>query len=420
MSFVEFLAGSPSPYHACTQVAQQLSQTGFTQQSETEAWDCTPGGHYVMRDGAIIAYRIGTGLTGSRARFHIVGTHTDSPGFKLKPHPQHRGFGWAQAGMEVYGGPLLNSWLDREFGLAGRVVLRSGEVQLVATDAWLRIPQLAPHLDRSVNDSLTLDRQRHMMPVYGVDGGTGVASQGTDIMAALAEVLGCTPTDIQAHDLFAYITQPPEFFGVHKQFLGAGRLDNLSSVYPGMMALASAIPHQDTIAVLACFDHEEVGSQTRSGASGTFLEEVLTRICVGLNLSADEFFQVRARSQVISADAGHSINPNYPEKHDSDQRPIMAGGPMLKVNAQQRYTSDGRGHHFWASLCEQAGIPYQVFVSNNAVPCGSTIGPLTATRLGIPTMDIGIPLLSMHSAREMCAPIDVDYLQKALEVFFQG
>jgi aspartyl aminopeptidase len=344
--------------------------------------------------------------------------------------------------MEVYGGPLLNSWLDREFGLAGRVVLSTGEQRLVATDPWLRIPQLAPHLDRSVNDGLILNPQRHLMPVYavgvrslkswktpraGTSGTSGnsdfrpvVDTAGVDIIQALAEVLGCAADEIMGHDLFAYITQPPEYFGVDKQFLAAGRLDNLSSVYPGLQALIAAEPSIGTIPVLACFDHEEVGSETRTGAGGTLLDDVLTRICLGLSLTADEAYQVRARSQMVSADAGHSIHPNYPEKHDLDEHPLMGAGPMIKINAQQRYTSDGPGRQLWAAICAEAGVPHQVFVSNNAVPCGSTIGPIASTRLGIPTVDVGIPLLSMHSAREMCAPIDVEYLTQALTVFFIG
>ena len=394
-------------YHVCTEVARRLADAGFRPQSSTEAWETSPGGWYVKRDGAIIAYRIPE--RGSQLRFKIVGTHTDSPGFKLKPRPQHSASGWSQAGMEVYGAPLLNSWLDREFGLAGRVVLDTDQ-RLVATDAWLRIPQLAPHLDRTINDSLVLDRQRHLMPVYGV-------GDGRDIMTAVAEVAGCDVDEIRGHDLFAHVTQPPAVFGVDKQFLAASRLDNLSSVYPGLVALLNAEPHE-AIPVLACFNHEEVGSVTLSGASGTFLDEVLERICLGLGLDQDEAYRVRARSWMVSADAGHSFHPNYPEMYDPDQPPIMGKGPMVKVNAQQRYTSNGLGEALWASASERADVPYQVFVSNNSVSCGTTIGPLSAVRLGIPTLDVGIPILSMHSAREMCAQIDVGYLARVLSVFF--
>ena len=411
MSFVDFLVASPSSYHACAEMGRILTSAGFTAQEETEAWDPTPGGHFVQRDGALIAYRLPAKAT-PRTRFHIVGVHTDSPGFKLKPHPQHVSVGWAQAGMEVYGGPLLNSWLDREFGLAGRVILRNGEQRLIATDPWLRIPQLAPHLDRSVNESLRLDKQHHLMPVYGL------CPDNTDIMEAVAEAANCRVGQIRGHDLFSYIPQPPQVFGVDKQFLASGRLDDLACVYPGLMAMVDVHPDDETIPVLACFDHEEVGSSTRSGADGPFLDDVLTRISMGLGLTGDETYQVRARSQVVSADVGHSVHPNYVSMHDPDEQPLLGGGPMLKVNAQQRYTTDGPGAAMWAAVCEEADVPCQTFVSHNSVSCGTTIGPITATRLGIPTVDVGLAILSMHSAREMCSVLDPTYLTKALTVFF--
>ncbi|MDR0284039.1 MAG: M18 family aminopeptidase [Propionibacteriaceae bacterium] len=411
MSFVDFVSSSPSSFHAAQAVARLLDAGGFTEQCESAPWDATPGGKYVRRDGAIIAYRLPA--PAANYRFRIVGTHTDSPGFKLKPHPRHTSATWAQAGMEVYGGPLLNSWLDREFGLAGRVVLRSGEVRLVATPAWLRIPQLAPHLDRSVNESLHLDKQQHLMPVFGF-------AEGTDLWAALADVVGVAPDDIQGHDLFAYLTQPPEVFGVDQDFLASGRLDNLSSVYPGTVGLLAAEPAGGVIPVLAAFDHEEVGSATRAGAGGSFLEETLARTLGALGVAGDAAHQVRARSQVVSADAGQSVHPNYPGMFDPDEQPRLGGGPMLKVNASQRYTTDAAGTALWRDVCERAGIPCQTFVSNNAVTCGSTIGPITATRLGIPTVDVGLPILAMHSAREMGSLKDIDALGRALGVFFAG
>ena len=413
MTFADFLAASPTSYHAVAALDRILSANGFTRQVESEPWDGSPGGHFVRREGALIAYRLPE-TPGPGPYFRIVGTHTDSPGFKLKPHPEHVAAGWAQAGMEVYGGPLLNSWLDREFGLAGRVVLTSGEERLVATGSWLRIPQLAPHFDRSVNDSLHLDPQAHLMPVYAL------ASEGADLMAGVAAAAGCEVAEIAAGDLFAYVTQPPAAIGLGEQFLAGGRMDNLSSVYPGVLALVGAVPGPGVIPVLACFDHEEVGSGTRTGAAGPFLETILDRIGVGLGWGADEVHQVRARSQVVSADAGHSVHPNYTAVMDPDEQPIMGSGPMLKVNAKQRYTTDAPGAALWQALSERAGVPCQTFVSNNAVTCGTTIGPLVAARLGIPTVDVGIPILSMHSAREMCSVRDVEGLAKVLQVYFGG
>ncbi len=402
-----FVTASPSSYHAAAEVARRLDEAGFTEQRETEAWQ--PGGaHYAVRDGAVIAWRV---PESTPAGFRIVGAHTDSPGFKLKPDPSAYAFGWSQAAMEVYGGPLLNSWLDREFGLAGRVVTRDGSVRLISTPAWLRIPQVAPHLDRSVNDQLHLDKQAHLKPVFALGAG--------DILAALAGLLDIHRDEIDGHDLFAAVTEAPATIGVAGEFFASWRLDNLSSVHAGLVGLLDAEP-SEAIQVLACFDHEEIGSASRSGAQGPFLESVLRRIGASLGWDTDAFERALAGSTVISADAGHAVHPNYPHLHDPDHRPTLNAGPLLKVNANQRYTSEGPGSALWLRVCRAAGVPTQPFVSNNAVPCGSTIGPLTATRLGIPSVDVGIPLLSMHSARELAGIQDPGWLAQALAAFYSG
>lgn len=406
--FAAFIQASPSSYHAAAEVARRLDAAGYTEQIEADAWDGAPGGHYILRDGAVVAYVLPEAVDGQTA-CRVVGAHTDSPGFKLKPRPAHTAAGWAQAGMEVYGGPLYNSWLDREFGLAGRVVTRDGACHLVSTPAWLRIPQLAPHLDHTVNDDLRLDPQAHLMPVIGL----GQA----DIMDALATQIGCRPADIVGHDLFSATTEPPAVIGVGQELFASRRLDNLTSAFAGLRALLDAPAHRG-ISVLALFDHEEVGSSSRSGACGPLLEDVLGRICGGFGLGEDDRQRLYARSWVVSADAGHSVNPNYQGRSDPDEPPIVNAGPMVKINAKQRYTSDALGEALWARLSDAAAVPYQLFVSNNAVPCGTTIGPLTAVRLGIRTVDVGVPLLSMHSARELCGVDDVGYLASALAAFF--
>ncbi|MFZ0529610.1 MAG: M18 family aminopeptidase [Propionicimonas sp.] len=404
-----FVSASPSSYHAAAEAARRLRAAGFTEQRETDPW--LPGvARYAVRDGAIIAWRLPESPDGP-VGFRIVGAHTDSPGFKLKPQPSSYGFGWSQAGMEIYGGPLVNSWLDREFGLAGRITTRSGETRLVSTPAWLRIPQVAPHLDRSVNDSLSLDRQAHLKPIVG----TG----SVDLLAAVAGSLDLHADEIDGHDLFAAVTEPPAVIGVTGEFLASPRLDNLSSVHAGLVGLVAAQP-SDQVQVLACFDHEEIGSASRSGASGPFLESVLTRIADSLGWGAEGCRRALAASFVVSADAGHSVHPNYPQLHDPDHRPIVNAGPLLKVNANQRYTTEGPSAARWLRICRAAGVPTQPFVSNNAVPCGSTIGPLTATRLGIESVDVGIPLLSMHSARELCGVEDPKWLADALGAFYTG
>ncbi|HML52016.1 MAG TPA: M18 family aminopeptidase [Propionicimonas sp.] len=404
-----FVTASPSSYHAAAEVAARLRAEGFRQQVEIDKWtECDAG--YVIRDGAIIAWRLPRSAA-NPVGFRIVGAHTDSPGFKLKPQPSAYAFGFAQAAMEVYGGPLLNSWLDREFGLAGRVTLRSGETTLVRTAPWLRIPQLAPHLDRSVNESLHLDKQSHLKPIY--------AMGGADVLAALAATLEVSRDDIDGFDLFAAVSETPAVIGVAKEFLASARLDNLSSVHAGLTAMLAAKPG-DQVQVLACFDHEEIGSDSRSGAAGPFLEDVLRRLAASLGWTGDAFHQAIAASFMISADAGHSIHPNYPGLHDPDHQPVLNAGPLLKVNANQRYTTEGPGTARWLRICRAAGVPTQSFVSNNSVPCGSTIGPLSATRLGIESIDVGVPLLSMHSARELCGVQDATWFTQALTQHFQG
>lgn len=417
--FSRFIQASPSSYHAAAEAGRRLDEAGFTRLSESAPWPSSPGGRYVIRDGAIIAW-VQPETADRDTPFRILGAHTDSPGFKLKPKPTTGSNGWLQAGVEVYGGPLLNSWLDRELELAGRLVTQDGTECLVRTGPFLRIPQLAIHLDREANAGLTLDRQRHTAPVYGV----GDLAQA-DLLAHLAMIAGVEADDIAGYDILTADTNPPARFGLNDSLFAAGRMDNLSSVYAGINALIS---HSDAgeadsagnISVLAAFDHEELGSESRSGASGPFLDDVLTRIGAGLGATATDRLRAYAESWCLSSDAGHSVHPNYSEKHDPTNRPVAGSGPLLKINANQRYATDAHGAALWSRACAAAGIEYQDFVSNNTVPCGSTIGPLTATRLGIRTVDVGVPLLSMHSARELAHVDDLWALAAAVRMFFAG
>jgi len=404
-----FVQASPSSYHAAAEAARRLTDAGFTPLAETAAWELAPGGRYVVvRDGSVIAFAVPDGA-GPHTPFAIVGAHTDSPGFKLKPKPSVIGAGgWWQLGWEVYGGPLLNSWLDRELELAGRIVTLDGEEHLVRTGPLVRIPQLAVHLDRGVNDGLKLDRQRHTAPVWGLGDG-----ESADILAALAARAGIAPERIGGYDIVAADTQEPRVFGAGDELFASGRLDNLLSTHAGVVAIAGARP-TEAIAVFAAFDHEEVGSSSRSGAAGPFLEEALARIGAALGGAPADRARAFAASFHVSSDVGHSVHPNYPEKHDPANHPIAGGGPILKINAIQRYATDAHGAAAWAAACAEAGVPTQEFVSHNDVPCGSTIGPIAATRLGIRTVDVGAPILSMHSARELTAVVDPWYLARAM------
>ena len=417
----EYVSASPSSFHAVHEAARRLDAAGFTALDELQPWDGGAGKFYIIRDGALIAW-VTPENAGPTTGFNILGAHTDSPSFKLKPKPTTGKFGWLQAGVEVYGGPLLNSWLDRELQLAGRLVLRDGTQHLTATGPLLRFPQLAIHLDRGVNDNgLHLSKQQHMNPIFGQGDPAGEDLLG--LLASRVEGITVDAADIGGYDVVVADTQAPAVFGAKGEFFASGRLDNLSSTHAGLVALiahASSVPTTGPIAVLAAFDHEEIGSNSRSGACGPILEDVLVRISDGLGASVSQRRQAMAASFCVSADAGHAVHPNYVEKHDPANRPVLNGGPLLKINANQRYATDATGAALWARLCDESGVPYQEYVSNNDLPCGSTIGPLTATRLGIRTVDVGIPLLSMHSARELCGVEDAKSLATVAEQFFRA
>ncbi|GAB3162686.1 M18 family aminopeptidase [Myceligenerans halotolerans] len=436
-----FVAASPSSYHAAAEVTRRARVAGFVALDETDAWHVVPGGRYVVvRDGSVIAFAIPADA-GPDAAFTILGAHTDSPGFKLKPKPTTGAHGWWQAGVEVYGGPLLNSWLDRELELAGRVVTTEGTEHLVRTGPLLRIPQLAIHLDRGANEGLKLEAQRHTQPVWGL----GDLS-GADVLAEIAPQ-AVDPATIAGYDITVADTQPPRTFGAGQSMFASGRLDNLLSAHAALTALLTRVnggkkgkgggaPSPGTaaanggaantaavnrrIAVLAAFDHEEIGSASRSGAAGPFLEDVLGRIHAALGASAEDRARSFAASLHVSSDVGHAVHPNYPERHDPANRPVAGGGPILKINANQRYATDAHGAAAWNAACVAAGVPSQEFVSHNDVPCGSTIGPISATRLGIRTVDVGVALLSMHSAREMTAVVDPWYLSRAMTAILAG
>lgn len=409
-----FVQAAPSSYHAAAEIAARAVQGGATLLDETEHWDIAPGGRYVVvRDGSVILFQLPNDA-GAETPFTIIGTHTDSPGFKLKPHATFDNSGFLQAGVEVYGSPLLNSWLDRELELAGRVVTKDGMTHLVRTGPMLRIPQLAIHLDRSANDSLVLDKQKHMQPIWGL----GSIEDGR-VLTLLGEVHQqgnpIDPESIVGYDVVTADTQPPRVFGKDDTLFASGRLDNCLGTHCAVTALLNT-PAQETqtITMVAAFDHEEIGSNTHSGAGGTFLEHILRRIEAALGGHAEERMRNLAGSWHISVDVGHGVHPNYPERHDPHDHPLVGGGPILKINANQRYATDALSAAWWNVACEQAGVPHQDYVANNDIPCGSTTGPITAARLGLRTVDVGVPILSMHSAREMSSVVDPWYLTQVL------
>lgn len=411
--FLDFIAASPSSYHAAEEVSRQLREVGFDLQDESEEWSAEPGGHVMVRGGAVAAWYVPQGAD-KNSGFRIVGSHTDSPGLVLKPTPDFSAAGWQQVAVEVYGGALLHTWFDRELTVAGQIVTKDGTRHVVNTGPVLRLPSLAIHLYRK--DEFKPDRQHNMQPVLSV--GDPEAS----ILQVVGEKAGVGKQDIASFNLITADAARGEVFGAGEQFIAAGRMDNLSSVHASLAAMKNAAKDYQgkDILVMMAFDHEEVGSSSRYGAGGPILADVITRTARALGANEEERFQMFSRSSCVSADAAHSVHPNYVGKHDPTHHPKIGKGPVTKINGNQRYASDATTVALWEAACDKAGVPVQRFVGNNDVPCGSTIGPITATRLGIDTVDVGVPMLSMHSAREMVGERDQVWLAQALEAYLVG
>ena len=410
----EFVDASPSPYHAAAEVARRLRSAGFTEVAETDAWPTAPGRYLVRRGGSIAAWatdRLPAGAPASTP-FRVVGGHTDSPNLRISPLPDAASAGWDQLVVEVYGGPLLNSWLDRDLGLSGRVTVRDAaapfgvaERLVRVDDAVLRVPQLAIHLDRGVNDGLALNPQRHLTPIWGATG------SAPSFAAYLAGLLDVDERDVLAWDVMTHDLTPSGPLGREADLVAAPRLDNLGTSYAGTAALLDAVTALEDsgaahIPVLVLFDHEEIGSSTSSGGDSTFLPAVLERVVLTRGGGREDVLRSLAGSLVVSADMAHATHPNYADLHEPNHRIEINGGPVLKVNTKGRYASDAVGSAAFALACEQAGVPMQVFRSRGDMPCGSTIGPLSAALTGATTVDVGAPMLSMHSARELTGAKD--------------
>jgi len=417
-ALIRFIDRSPSPFHAVAEAAHLLDAAGFTAVDGAGTWPAG-GRHYLVRDGSLVAWAVPDGAPAATP-FRLVGAHTDSPNLRIKPRPDTGRAGWRQLGVEVYGGALLNSWLDRDLGLSGRVALRSGETRLVLVDRpVLRVPQLAIHLDRNVNDGgLVLNKQVHMTPVWGL----GQPSRD-GFAGFLADELDVPTGDVVAWDVMVHDVTPGALIGVDQELIASGRLDNLCSSWAGVVALADVASTgavQTHVPVVCLFDHEEVGSTTATGAAGELLPHVLERIVLARGGGRDDYLRSLAGSACASADMAHATHPNYSERHDPEHPIACNAGPVIKVNANARYATDAAGAALFERACDAAGVPVQRFVSRSDMPCGSTIGPLTAGRLGIPTVDVGVAQLGMHSAREVCGADDPAMFTASLAAFLRA
>ena len=406
----EFIDASPSPFHVCATVASRLRAAGYTELAEADEWP-SGGKFFTVRAGSLVAWDSGTD-TGGRP-FRVIGGHTDSPNLRVKQHPDREVAGWQIVALEPYGGAWLNSWLDRDLGVSGRLSVREGEGiahRLVRIDAAiLRVPQLAIHLAED-RKSLTLDPQRHVNAVWGAGDRTG------SFIGYVAEQADVDPDAVLGADLMTHDLTPSTPAGHGGQFVSAPRLDNQASCYAGLEAFLDATAGE-YLPVLALFDHEEVGSASDHGADSELLPTTLERIVLAGGGGREDFLRRLPGSIVASADMAHATHPNYPDRHEPGHLIAINGGPVLKVHPNLRYATDGRTAAAFALACRQAGVPLQRYEHRADLPCGSTIGPMTSARTGIPTVDVGAPQLAMHSAREFMGAGDVAAYAAALRAF---
>jgi len=418
-----FIDASPTSLHAAAQVAARLDDAGFTALDPIVEWSAAQAAApaYVLREGALVAWGV---ADDAGTPLRLIGAHTDSPGLRLRPRADRSVAGWRQLGVEVYGGALVNSWLDRDLRLAGRLAIRESSTAGVRTTAHLvdtqvavaRVPQLAIHLDREVNTrGLLLDPQRDLSPVWGLGDTPG------DVIAHLAGRAGVDVGDVVAWDVALVDAQPSACLGERGELLAAARLDDLCCVWAGTRALIDSAANPvstGAVAVLALHDHEEVGSTTSTGAAGTWTAQVLERRELALGGTRVDFLRSLSSSLLASADMAHATHPNRRERHEPDHHIRAGGGVVIKTNVNARYATASPGAAAFALACDAASVPVQQYSHRGDLPCGSTIGPIAAAGLAVETVDIGAPMLSMHSARELMACSDVDLLVGALRGWY--
>lgn len=421
---LDFIDASPTPFHAVERASEILKDSGFTALNEGENWELQSGcGYYLTRNGSsLIAFRLPEDQPDS---FCIIGAHSDSPNLRLKPRPLYGREGYLQCGVEIYGGVLLNSWLDRDLSLAGRVFYRQGEAifqRLVDFGRPLfRIPQLAIHLDQDIKEGLRLNEQTHLPPLLGLD--DEPASENRDswwhsrLLRLLTDELGLQGEEPLSFDLQLYPCEKGAIGGMSGEFIFAPRLDNLAMCRAALTALVESSTHDNQVNMIVLFDNEEVGSESAQGALSTFLPHTLERIFLGCDCSRGEYLAALSSSFFISADMAHAVHPNYADRHDEHHRPRINGGPVIKFQSNRRYATDDESAALFENICRQSGIPVQKFVNRSDLRCGSTIGPLTAAGLGIRTVDVGSAMLSMHSIREMAGGEDPELMARALTGF---
>lgn len=419
---LQFLQDSPTAFHAVASMRVLLDEAGFQMLLESESWDLKPNSKYyvVRNDSALIAFKTSRQSLLQHG-VHMTGAHTDSPCLKLKPSPETEGNGYTQLGVEVYGGALYGPWFDRDLSLAGRVNFqtRSGAIQsalIDLRDPVATIPSLAIHLHRDVHENRTINPQKELMPILMLSEKKKFNLDSFLLAQIRKQAKHRAASKVLAHELYLYDSQAPALIGLEKQFIASARLDNLLSCYVACKALIKS--KQDYASLLVCNDHEEVGSASASGAQGPFLQAVLERLAAMEDANRDSIQRLASQSTFLSIDNAHGVHPNYVEKHDDQHKPVLNAGPVIKLNANQRYASNSETVALFKSICNRAKVPYQQFVMRNDMACGSTIGPITAAETGIKTVDIGVATFAMHSIRELAGADDPAALAKVVSAFY--
>jgi len=420
---LDFIDNSPSPWHAVSTIVDILKKNGFKPLLEDQHWDFGKRGkYYVVRDGAsIIAFVIGKESI-IEGGFKMVGAHTDSPGLRLKPKAAYSTEGFAQLGVEVYGGPILATFTDRDLSIAGRVVVQNGsrlETHIVRLkESIVRLPNLAIHMNREVNEKgLVLNKQTGLPLIFGFAADSAEAH--AQLTQTLANELNIKPDDILTWDLTVYDTQKGSLWGAKQEFIANSQLDNLASCHAALTALL-ATENPASTSICAFFDHEEVGSESATGASGSFMRDVLQRIFNHANTNEEDRLRSIANSFLISADMAHAYHPNHPSAYEPHHHATVNQGPVIKTNANQRYSTNADTAARFIQLCKQAKVPYQAYSHRTDLGCGSTIGPTLAAQLGMPTVDVGNPMWAMHSIRESAGAMDHGYMIDVLKQHFQS
>ncbi len=414
---LNFIDTSPSPWHAVHSIEQRLLAQGFTALHEAERWKIeASGSYYVVRGASIIAFKMGMQSL-EESGFRMIGAHTDSPGLRLKTNAAHASDGLLRLGVEIYGGPILATFTDRDLSLAGRVNVRTAkgfETRLIKFDqALVRLPNLAIHMNREVNEQgLKLNKQTELPLLFGLaDKELGARDQ---FLAYLAKALNVSTDDILTYELNVFDTQKGSFWGADQEFIADSQLDNLASCHAAVTALLATDKPAAT-AICAFFDHEEVGSESAAGAGGSFAADVVDRISIAMAIDEEAQHCASAKSFFVSADMAHAYQPNFPNAYEPNHHVMVNAGPVIKTNSSQRYSTNADTAARFITLCEGAGVPFQNYTHRTDLGCGSTIGPIVASRLGVASVDVGSPMWAMHSLRESSGVKDVGYMIEAMK-----